>query len=119
MAAPYVQQQSFLSPGPVTPWGPPSLLQQTPGTGVMIPSGGSRGGGIINAPQVFSPTSAGYRAKQFFAVPHPSTGNLTWYRSAGKPILWSGDLRACKRVNKVASRARRATPRRTAAKRRR
>lgn len=44
---------------------------------------------------------------QFFRVSNPTTGQDTWFRPAGKPLLWSGDLTACKRVNKVARRAKR------------
>jgi hypothetical protein len=126
MTAPYVQPPA-LSAGPITPWGPPSLLQNTPvpqvgGGGVMMTMPSymtSGGGGIISAPQVFTSTVQGYRAKRFFGVSNPATGNLSWYRSAGRPILWSGDLGACKRVRKVAARARTASPRRrTTAKRR-
>jgi hypothetical protein len=52
----------------------------------------------------FRATMAGARA-QFFRVPNPVTGQDTWFRPAGRPILWSGDLTACKRVKKVARRA--------------
>jgi hypothetical protein len=38
----------------------------------------------------------------------PVSGRPVWFKPAGRPILWSGDLSACKRVRKVASRARRA-----------
>ncbi len=122
VAAPYVNPTAWNVQGQAGS----GLPQPSPQTGVMLqPSPfagygyGGRGGGIINAPQVFNTTNAGYRAKSFFAVANPNTGNLTWFRSAGKPILFSGDLRACKRVNKVASRARRASPRKTVARRKR
>lgn len=81
--------------------------------------GSTAPGGIISAPQVFAPTAAGYRAKRFFATANPQTGTLSWFRNVGRPILFSGDLTACKRVNKVAARARRASPRRRAAPKRR
>ena len=38
----------------------------------------------------------------------PITGRPVWFKPAGRPLLWSGDLSACKRVRKVAARARRA-----------
>lgn len=66
----------------------------------------SAGGGT----PMFRQTMAGARA-MFFRAPNPVTGQDTWFRPAGRPILWSGDLRACKRVNKVARRARRSRPR--------
>lgn len=105
--APYVQTSGEVVPFPGQQlW---SWLQGQP----------QGGGGIINAPQVFNQTQGGYRAKSFFAVPNPMTGNLSYFRNAGRPILFSGDLSACKRVNKVASRARRASPRRRATTRKR
>lgn len=41
------------------------------------------------------------------------------WRRAGRPVLWSGDLTAVKRVNKAASRARRASGSRRSVQRRR
>lgn len=55
----------------------------------------------------FVPTMAGARAQPFIS-PNPVTGALTWFKPAGKPILWSGDLTACRRVGRIAMRARRA-----------
>jgi len=55
---------------------------------------------------MFRAGMTGARA-QFFRTQNPATGQDTWFRPAGRPILWSGDLTACKRVNKVARRARR------------
>jgi hypothetical protein len=40
--------------------------------------------------------------------PDPITGRPVWFRPAGRPLLWSSDLTAVKRVRKIASRARRA-----------
>lgn len=40
-------------------------------------------------------------------VTNPNTGKMVWFRRAGVPVLWSGDLAACKRVRKAASHARR------------
>ncbi len=36
---------------------------------------------------------------------NPATGAIRWFGPKGKPILWSDDLAACKRVKRVASRA--------------
>lgn len=55
----------------------------------------------------FIPSMAGARAQAFIS-PNPVSGKLTWFKPAGRPILWSGDLTACKRVNRIARRARRA-----------
>jgi hypothetical protein len=42
---------------------------------------------------------------------HPTSGTIQVWKYAGKPILFSGDLAACKRVNKIASRAARSAKR--------
>ena len=59
-----------------------------------------------------SPFGAGRRLRaKPFRISHPETGDDVWFRPAGRPILFSGDLSACKRVSRVARRARRARPR--------
>lgn len=60
----------------------------------------SPGGGT----PMFRPTMAGYRA-QTFRAQNPVTGQDVYFKPAGRPILWSSDLSACKRVKKVARRA--------------
>ena len=66
------------------------------------------GGATLSAlTSPFLPSMAGARAQPFVA-PNPVTGKITWFRPAGRPILWSGDLTTCKRVNRIARRARRA-----------
>ena len=51
---------------------------------------------------------------------NPNNGNVVTYKNMGRCVLFSGDLASCKRVAKVARRARVASPRRrTAARRRR
>jgi hypothetical protein len=57
------------------------------------------------------PTMMGARAQPFMSN-NPVSGALTWFKPAGKPILWSGDLTACKRVERVARRAKRSRGRR-------
>jgi hypothetical protein len=116
VAAPYVTQPQVQN---AAWYNEPLINQLMPGAGSAVAArpAFASGGGIINAPQVFTQTQMGYRGKNFFAVANPQTGNLKWYRSAGRPILWSADLRACKRVNKVAARARRASPRKRVARR--
>ncbi len=63
-----------------------------------------QGGAALFSP--FLPTMAGARAQAFVAT-NPMSGRLTWFKPAGRPILWSGDLAATKRVRKIAARARR------------
>jgi len=57
------------------------------------------------------PTMQGARSQAFMSN-NPVTGALTWFKPAGKPILWSGDLTACKRVERVARRAKKSRGRR-------
>jgi len=85
------------------------LARQLPGfiggiIGGELLEGAFAGGG--GGTPMFRQTMAGARA-MFFRTTNPATGQDTWFRPAGRPILWSGDLTACKRVNKVARRARR------------
>lgn len=44
-------------------------------------------------------------------VRHPETGKICTWKYMGRPILYSGDLAACKRVNRVARRVARRRPR--------
>jgi len=92
------------------------LLRQL-GTGALVGAGfgGAQallggGGGDVELPfggSIFRTTMSGVRARSLVEVVNPATGRKTWFRNVGRPILFSGDLRACKRVNKVAARARR------------
>jgi len=58
------------------------------GTGPIIPGSSCAIGGAVG-------------------VTNPATGKMVWFRRAGRPLLWSGDLAACKRVRRAASHARR------------
>jgi hypothetical protein len=64
------------------------------------------GGQLARLTSPFVPTMAGARAQPFVAS-NPVSGKLTWFKPAGRPILWSGDLTACRRVGRIAARARR------------
>lgn len=82
-----------------------SLLRQLPGLAGGLAAGAgidalTAGGGT----PLFRLTTQGARA-QFFRTQNPATGQDTWFRPAGRPLLWSGDLTACKRVKKIARRA--------------
>jgi len=99
-ANPFFQTAGFAGAGA-------ALLRQIPGilggaAGGALVAGAGGGGGT----PPFRATMAGARA-QFFRTENPVTGQDTWFRPAGRPLLWSGDLTACKRVNKIARRARR------------
>jgi len=70
----------------------------------VVPQGGGASLSALTTPYVR--TMAGARAQPFVSA-NPVTGRLTWFKPAGRPILWSGDLTACKRVGRIAARARR------------
>jgi hypothetical protein len=97
-------------------------------TGQKVVSAGKQvvtaaaGGGAV----ALLPTPGG--SAQVVNIPAPSGGtrgasimvdaNGVAWRRAGRPVLWSGDLAAVKRVNKAAARARRASgPRRSVRRR--
>ena len=65
---------------------------------------GPQGSAALFSP--FIPTMAGARAQNFVAV-NPISQKLTWFRPAGRPILWSSDVSAKKRVERIAKYARR------------
>lgn len=83
------------------PWGPDILY-----------SDASRAQAALNASLAGgcgSPFVAGGSALRpaTFSMTNPATGKQTWFRPAGRPILWSSDLGACRRVNRIARKARR------------
>lgn len=88
--------------------------RQLPGiVGGVAVSEALQGGSQVNGDATrlmvpFRPTMAGARAQPFVAQ-NPVTGSLTWFKPAGRPILWSGDLTAAKRVKRIAARARRSS----------
>ncbi len=55
---------------------------------------------------------AGARPRSTVMLPNPVTGKPTWFKHAGRPILWTGDLAATRRVARVAARARKSRGRR-------
>ena len=80
------------------------------GAGVLqLPSTAGFAGGC---PSLFSAGGMSARPISMFMVPNPVTGKPTFFKHAGRPILFSGDLRACKTVNRIAARARRVRGRR-------
>jgi len=86
-----------------------NLLLGAGGAGaVELLAGG--GGGAANLGQPFRATLGGARAQKFM-VANPVTGTATWFGPLGKPILFTGDFQAAKRVQRVARRAKRRSPR--------
>jgi len=81
------------------------------GTDVDLP-GYDLGSGDPMSTGTWTQGGAGYRQLQTLVIPSPD-GKLGFWKAAGRPILFAGDLAACKRVNRVASRASRAIGRRS------
>jgi hypothetical protein len=102
--SPGVQPASFAALAPLARQAIPFLGGMLAGEGIEGAMAMAGGGAMSGGTPQFRATPVGARA-QFFRVPNPVTGQDTWFRPAGRPILWSGDLTACKRVKKVARRA--------------
>jgi hypothetical protein len=88
--------------------------EEMAGRAVALPGGASitqpvapQAGRIFNIVQNLSTGGVSVRARQTLLFLNPMTGNPVWYRNMGRPVLWTGDLAASKRVRKAASRARR------------
>jgi len=77
-----------------------------PGFDIRSPLAAQGMGGVggLGSMTMFRPTMAGASAQTFMTA-NPVTGRTTWFRPAGRPILWSGDIACAKRVQKVARRA--------------
>jgi len=102
-------RERTLPGGTTTMPGFPSAKTEV-GAGVLqIPSTAGFAGGC---PSLFSAGGMSARPISMFMVPNPITGKPTFFKHAGRPILFSGDLRACKTVNRIAARARRVRGRR-------
>lgn len=57
-------------------------------------------------PQLFQPGMPTVRPLPLIMATNPVNGKITFWKHAGRPILFSGDLATCKRVAKIARRAR-------------
>jgi hypothetical protein len=68
------------------------------------------GGGedpMATAGALFRPTATTIRPARVVVVPHPQTGAPTFFGHLGRPLLFSRDLSAARRVDRLARRARR------------
>ncbi len=75
--------------------------------------------GPMSCSSLFEPTCHGtLRAAREVTAINPQTGKIHFFKNAGRPVLWSSDLAAAKRVRKVASKAARSMPRRRTTRRR-
>lgn len=103
-----------------------------PGGGILpplplpVPTGGNGMNGIVRTqgglggmvqrftteaglcPTMFRPTASTMRPASVVVIPHPETGAPTFFGNLGKPLLFSRDLSAARKVNRLARRARRA-----------
>jgi hypothetical protein len=64
------------------------------------------GGGMSGA--LFRQGATTVRPARLVMVAHPETGEPVFFRPAGRPILWSSDLAASRRVARIAARVSRA-----------
>lgn len=60
------------------------------------------------SPGLFRPRAAGVTPARVVCVPHPLTGEAVFFGHLGRPLLFSRDLAAVRKVNRLARRARRA-----------
>lgn len=84
-----------------------------PGGGGLMsaPSAVPLAGRVFNTFQNLNTGAVSMRARPLLMFQNPMTGNPVWYRNAGRPVLWSGDLATCKRVNRIARKVARRRPR--------
>ena len=65
----------------------------------------------------FEPTKTTVRATRLLTAVNPVNGKMAFWEHCGAPVLFSRDLRVCKRVAKIAARASKGRGRRRARKR--
>lgn len=83
----------------------------TPTNGGNMPNGSSLVPHAQHTPLAY-PMAAGVRMASEVHVLNPANGRMVTYKNMGRPVLYSGDISAAKRVKKVAARARRAAGKR-------
>lgn len=79
------------------------------GTSIDLP-GSDFGSGDPLSTSTWRAGTAGFRQIPTLVIPSPD-GRLGFWKASGRPILFAGDLAACKRVSRVAMRASRAVGR--------
>lgn len=96
-----------------------TVADRLPG-GAVIPSQGGLisaesaipfAGRVFNTTQNLNTGAVSVRARRLLMFQNPMTGSPVWFKNVGRPILWSGDLATCKRVNRIARRVARRRPR--------
>jgi hypothetical protein len=83
-----------------------NYLSLPQGTDTDLP-GSDMGRGDPMSTSTWQQTRTGYSQLSTLVIPSPD-GKLGFWKASGRPILFSGDLAACKRVARVAARASRA-----------
>ena len=108
--APLMQFAQYGPSQPAFPVTPASFLPvPQPGTGWL--------GTDPDVPSFFQPTKTTVRPIRLLTAVNPISGKMAFWEHAGTPVLFSRDLRVCKRVAKIAARASRGRPRKRGRKR--
>lgn len=76
-------------------------------------------GAIEREATFYVPTPSGVRAVPEIQARNPVTGRVNTWKNMGRPVLYSGDLQTCKRVNRISARVGRVARRRGLVPRRR
>lgn len=93
-------------------FGPPGVVPDRATFGAeLLPVGALPVPGPIDfgldptTPSFFKPSKATVRPIRFLTQTNPVSGEMAFWEHAGQPILFSRDLRVCKRVARIASRS--------------
>lgn len=81
------------------PWGPNVLYSTQERTAAAMAEGLGCGAPFRAGGSALTPTT--------FTLTNPSTGRATWFGPYGKPVLWSRDMAAARKLKRVGQRARR------------
>lgn len=76
--------------------------------------GGNGGAGTLDETAAFTDPIPGSCRPKAHVKTNPCTGKGTWFVPRGRPLVFSGDMSACKRVDRVAKRLDKARPKRRA-----
>lgn len=109
-----VRQASFVAPlvGAARRFGP-SVAAGFAGSGLEeFFFGGNGGAGTLDETAAFTDPIPGSCRPKAHVKTNPCTGKGTWFVPRGRPLVFSGDMSACKRVDRVAKRLDKARPKR-------
>lgn len=74
--------------------------------------GGNGGAGTLDETAAFTDPIPGSCRPKTHVKTNPCTGKGVWFVPRGRPLVFSGDMSACKRVDRVAKRLDKARPKR-------